>query len=1009
VEHLENRIAPAGVGLQQVLASDSRASDDFGTVAIDQNTAVIGAPGHASSRGAAYVYTRVGSTWTSEAELTAPDGAANDLFGTSVAISGTTVVIGAPGHAVGANSSQGAAYVYVLSGGSFTLVQQELTAPDGASSDQFGTRVALNGNTLVVSAWNRQVGGRTTQGAAYVFTRTGMTWTQQGPDLISGDGATGDNFGSGLAIQGATVVVGADGHGAAYVFGLQGGTWIQQQELTYSLSSFLGESVAIDGNTIVVGASDTMFGGNTSQGIAVIFTLQASSWTVLQDITSQDGGASDNFGSSVAISGSTILVGAPGHFVNGNLGQGSAYVFRNNGADWVQTQEFASQFGEAGDSFGRSVASSGDTVVVGAPGSLGDSSLSQGAAYFSLTGQQEVSTPIVAPNAAFGSSVAIDGATAVIGAKQNSSSPGAAYIFDQNFGFWSERQEISPLDSSAGDAFGASVAISGDTIVVGAPNRTGGGRAYVFFFNGSTWSQQAELLDTGGAGQHFGASVAISGNTILIGDGSYSTMFTTGEGAVYLFTRTGDIWTEQQMLVGSASGAGFGTSVALSSNLLAVVGEPSASPGGFANVYRVFDDSLILQQGLNVGSSVNNFGSSVAIDGNTIAVGASFFGPAIGISGPNPHGEVFVYSYTGSTWTSQPVNNNTFGLDEFIMSLAVKGDTVGVGTTFWAYGYKRNGSMWTQQQQISAGDRVIGSDFFGSSVAVSGDTILVGAPGHQVGTNPGQGVAYFQEATLAYSVADFQRHGVWRYTVISGWQQLTPADASQVAVDDHGSAAAIFLNGLWLYDDANSWQRLTPAAATQIDIAGNEIVVAEFPSNGLWRYGDPVGGGWQRLTPADAQHVAVDDQGDTVASFLGNGVWLYQDASGWRQLTPAGADQVSIAASGSNLVADFPGNGVWRYNLPGPGWQQLTPAVASSLAIGSVFGDVVCEFGNGVWLYEDTTGWQHLSPVLASQVGSALIDQVFVEFPGDGIWKHTSSGWQQVISLDAFLLRGAGG
>jgi hypothetical protein len=1017
VEFLENRITPAGTGQQQVYALDGAAGDNFGTVAIDQNTAVIGAPGHASSRGAVYVFTRIGSFWSQAQELTALDGAANDLFGTSVAVNGNTIVVGASGHQVGSRASQGAAYVYVLSGGTWTL-QQELTAPDGAANDAFGYSVAINGNTLVVGAWTRTLGSNAHQGVAYVFARVGSLWTQQGPDLISHDGATNDNFGSAVAIQGSTVVVGADGHpgstmsqGAAYVFGLQGGTWTQQQELDVLGSNTFGKSVALDGNTIVIGSSGDQVGSNPSQGAAYVFALQGSSWTEQQKLTSQDGAANDDFGESVGISGNTVLIGAGGHLemVKGEdiplVSGGAAYVFVNNGGLWTQEQELTvSILNLANEGFGTSVALSGDTVVVGAP-LQAPTDAPQGAAYFTVVaGQQEVTAADGAANDAFGESVAIDGNTAVIGAGtgQSAGSPGAAYLFTRNGTVWTQQQKLTPSDSSSGDDFGASVALSGNTLVIGAPGKSGGGEVYVFTLNGNTWMQQQEFTDhLGLSAQRFGLAVAISGNAILVGDGNYSTPTLTNGGAAYLFTRSGGLWEENEFLPGSMLEGNFGLGVAITGNTV-VVGANS----GDANVYQItgLTPTLTLQQALTGGQGV-------VISGSTIVTGTTFFGPPVGISGPNPHGEILVYKNVGGTWTPQQVMNGTFGMDEFVASLAITVDTIAVGTTFGAYVFKLEGSTWMQQQNLSAGDGVIGVDVFGESVALGGDTVLVGAPGHQVGSNASQGAAYFQTPSLAYSVADFQGHGVWRYDILTGWQQLTPADASLVAADDDGSVAATFLNGLWLYDDANGWQHLTAAGASQIDIAGNEIVVAEFPGNGLWRHGDPVGAGWQQLTPADAFRVAVDDLGDTVASFQGNGVFLYQDASGWQQLTQAVADQVSIAPSGSNLAADFQGNGVWRYNFPGsgssPGWQQLTGAIAASVAVGAA-GAVACEFGNGVWLYEDSTGWQHLSPVLASQVGSALLDEVFAEFPGNGIWKHTTSGWQQLISIDAVLLRGAG-
>jgi hypothetical protein len=271
-------------------------------------------------------------------------------------------------------------------------------------------------------------------------------------------------------------------------------------------------------------------------------------------------------------------------------------------------------------------------------------------------------------------------------------------------------------------------------------------------------------------------------------------------------------------------------------------------------------------------------------------------------------------------------------------------------------------------------------------------------------------------------VADFQGHGVWVYGSSGGWQQLSPAEATQVALDDYGDVLAAFGNGVWIfYAGASDWQYLSPAIPTQIDIAGRGIAVGEFPGNGVWMYGNR-GNGWDRMTPADALTLAVDDQGDFVASFPGNGTWINSEAtSGWRLLTMGVATQLSFSASGNGLAASIPGSGTWWYEIKGspyyhPGWYEITPAVATSMAVGNQ-NRAAFAFGNGVWMCNciflpDGTGqtWQYLNPALPSQMGIANISDLFAEFPGSGVWENTSSGgWLQLTAADARLLRGAGG
>ena len=276
-------------------------------------------------------------TFVEQQKLTASDGAAGDFFGGhSVAISGATIVVGAFWDDIGGNVDQGSAYVFERQGGSF-VEQQKLTASDGAASDVFGTSVAISGPTIVVNAALDDIGGNADQGSVYVFERQGGSFVEQ-QKLTASDGAAFDYFGTSVAISGATIVVGAFfddiggnvDQGSAYVFERQGGSFVEQQKLTASdggAGELFGTSVAISEATIVVGAGGDDIGGNIDQGSVYVFERQGGSFVEQQKLTASDGAAFDNFGYSVAISGPTIVVGAYGDDIGGNADQGSAYVF----------------------------------------------------------------------------------------------------------------------------------------------------------------------------------------------------------------------------------------------------------------------------------------------------------------------------------------------------------------------------------------------------------------------------------------------------------------------------------------------------------------------------------------------------------------------------------------------------------------------------------------------------------------------------------------------------------
>ena len=192
------------------MASDGAASDEFGvSVAISGDTLVVGAHGdndNGTNSGSAYIFTRSGTlAWTQQAKLTASDGAADDEFGGSVAISGDTVVVGAVWNDDNGTDS-GSAYIFTRSGTAWTE-QAKLTASDGAADDNFGNSVAISGDTVVVGAWHDDDNG-TDSGSAYIYTRSGTAWTEQAK-LMASDGAADDEFGDSVAISGDTVVVGA--------------------------------------------------------------------------------------------------------------------------------------------------------------------------------------------------------------------------------------------------------------------------------------------------------------------------------------------------------------------------------------------------------------------------------------------------------------------------------------------------------------------------------------------------------------------------------------------------------------------------------------------------------------------------------------------------------------------------------------------------------------------------------------------------------------------------------
>lgn len=313
------------------LTSPAGGSEDFfgRAVALDGATLLVGASGDsevAPYAGAVYVFEPSGADWLPTGKLTADDGAFADLFGQAIAIRGDVAVVGAPA-CDGAALDVGSAYVFERVAGVWTQTAK-LTPPAGADYDAFGSAVAVDGNTVVVGAI-----GDSGIGAAYVFERDGTAWVQTAR-LLSEDGIGGDQFGRAVGIDGDTIVIGAyhtsagSGRTMAYVFERSGGVWPQWGARLGTWSRTPGTSVAIEGQTIVVGRSGGDLPPNAGQ--ACVFQPIEGVWTQVGSCAAWDGVSAACFGSAVAVHGDTVLVGAMLHF-QAPTGNGAAYVFNLNG------------------------------------------------------------------------------------------------------------------------------------------------------------------------------------------------------------------------------------------------------------------------------------------------------------------------------------------------------------------------------------------------------------------------------------------------------------------------------------------------------------------------------------------------------------------------------------------------------------------------------------------------------------------------------------------------------
>ncbi len=716
----------------------------------------------------------------------------------------------------------------------------KLLASDGAAGDRFGNSVSISGDYAIVGAYYDDDNG-TNSGSAYIFFYDGTSWSEQAK-LLASDGNTNDYFGYSVSISGDYAIVGAvydddngTNSGSAYIFKRSGTSWSEQAKLTASdgaAGDEFGVSVSISGDYAIVGAYKEDYNGANS-GSAYIFKRSGTNWSEQAKLTASDGFDYDEFGGSVSISGDYAIVGAWGDDDSG-INSGSAYIFYYNGTNWSQQAKLTTSDGANYDWFGGSVSVSGDYAIVGAYGD-DDSGLSSGSAYIfkrSGTSWSEQAKLLAADGAEddqFGWSVSISGDYAIAGAfkdDDNGTNSGSAYIFFYDGTSWSEQAKLLASDGAAGDLFGYSASISGDYAIVGAAfdddNGVDSGSAYIYIsseIHGTKWhdidgdgrfvedtdEQEQGLpgwriyIDENENGQ-FDAGEAnditdADGNYVLIvpsgtwlvaeedrscweqtypgGDGTYSVTLETGEvaeGLNFGNARPTEIHPsvfqqEEQDKLTASDGANydwFGGSVSVSGDY-AIVGasrddDDNGVDSGSAYIFERNQggvDNWGQQAKLTAsdGAAADWFGISVSISGDYAIVGA-YKDDDNGADS----GSAYIFKRSGTNWSEQAKLTASDGndIDYFGNSVSISGDYAIVGAYLdddygvdsgSAYIFKRSGTSWSEQVKLLASDGA-DYDWFGYSVSISGDYAIVGAyADDDYGTNSGSAYIFERSGT----------------------------------------------------------------------------------------------------------------------------------------------------------------------------------------------------------------------------------------------------------------------
>ena len=358
---------------QKLISLDGTDEDAFGRcVSIDGDYAVIGTPhndDNGENSGSAYIFKNNGSNWVQQQKLTASDAAESDLFGYYVSISGNHVIVGAPYNDDNGDMS-GSAYIFKNIGAQW-IEQQKITASDGAASDLFGF-VSINGEYAIIGApYDDDIGSNT--GSIYIYKFDGVSWTEQ-QKLHASDTSSFIGFGTTVNINDEYAIIGApfkddlgSNSGCVYVFKNNEENWIENQKLTASdgvTDDLFGRCVSMDGGYIAIGAPKDDDNKENS-GSVYLFKNNDSGWAEEQKITAFDGDANDTFGNCVSIDENQLIVGAE-NSDGFEIDTGSAYIFKCDGANWVEEEKFTASDSETEDFFGETVSIFGNFAIVGA-------------------------------------------------------------------------------------------------------------------------------------------------------------------------------------------------------------------------------------------------------------------------------------------------------------------------------------------------------------------------------------------------------------------------------------------------------------------------------------------------------------------------------------------------------------------------------------------------------------------------------------------------------------------
>ena len=619
-------------------------------------------------------------------------GSSNENFGSSVALEGNTAIIGSSLDNTAAGYQSGSAFVFTRVDGTWQLLTR--LVPTGlAAGDYLGSCVALAGNYAIIGAPFDDIDNAPDAGSYCVFHHSQGAWKYDRRITRQLQDGAGARFGWFADLSGETLAIGAPvagGGGVVCVYRLSDGVWLLQQRIQAPAGALGFCRVALDEDNLVIGAPES----EDLRGRAYYYKRSGTSWTgslITRPFVTADAA----FGDAVAVSGNTVMVSASGAL--DYRGTTCVYVFPiPEGTTWVASSQLQADLPRISH-FGRVLAMDGDRAVIGAPYETVADNDEAGRVFFAEPNAEGVwellhaaTDSQVVRQARFGSALAIDGDTALIGAPHDVTAAGkdagSATFFNFAAGAWGIGQEIDVGDDAGSTGYGSAVAIDGDHLALSSP------------------------LESNAAGARMET--------------------------VRIFARIGGIWTSQARFTDPLGrhGTGFGEALAISGDHL-IVGIPNvesvdAEPLSYGAValYRHQDGQWSFLQEF---SGAGYLGRSVAIDGDTAVAGAPLDDGA---------GSVSIFTRSGGEWSMEVTKlpaPEIGSSSHFGHAVAIEGNRVLVGAPYGSspggnsqghvYSYLRTGLTWAAGPLIAQDAAPVKVTGFGLFLDLSRDSAVVGA------------------------------------------------------------------------------------------------------------------------------------------------------------------------------------------------------------------------------------------------------------------------------------------